>query len=195
MGVAHEHANSPHSLLRTRHDRPRSRRAAEHGDELPPFLIELHPIPHELAPQGSISNWQGSVSWDDGDYASDPRGGGPLRLNRVGSNGSRRPRHVRFCSGRIRSSASQQIGALCQEWTHALQQTTASLSSSALVSLKAFGFHQYCERVQLKVAHKVVPAKQAQPLLLRLICKLLAFLRTGKLKLSDSLQVMNHFVN
>ena len=50
------------------------------------------------------------------------------------------------------------------------------------MSKKAFGFHQDCERVQFKVAHKVVLAKQVQPLLLRLVCKLLAFLRTGKFK-------------
>src|SRR5438067_4274963 len=44
-GKGHEHADVPHSLLPAGLDRPR-RRAAEQRDEPPPFLIELHPLPH-----------------------------------------------------------------------------------------------------------------------------------------------------
>ncbi len=47
LGVEHQHADSAHSLalLCAQRQRPRRRRAAEQRDELPSFLIELHPIP------------------------------------------------------------------------------------------------------------------------------------------------------
>jgi hypothetical protein len=50
----------PLRLLRTRHQRPRRRRAAEQRDELAPSLIDWHRDPCQ--PSRRISNWQGSVS-------------------------------------------------------------------------------------------------------------------------------------
>src|SRR5262249_10847708 len=49
------------SLLRSRRERPRRRRAAEQ-DELAPFqLIELHSVSQQPGPDCKISNWRGSV--------------------------------------------------------------------------------------------------------------------------------------
>ena len=47
-GQVHKHADAPHplALLRTRRERPRSRRATKQCDELAAFhLIELHSMP------------------------------------------------------------------------------------------------------------------------------------------------------
>jgi hypothetical protein len=43
-------------------ERPRSYRATQQRNELAPFLIRLHPIPHdEWGPHRRIPNWQRSV--------------------------------------------------------------------------------------------------------------------------------------
>src|SRR4029450_321959 len=60
--LAHcDHADAPHPLplLRTRHERPRCRCAAEERDELAPFQsIELHSIPASQGRIARISNCQ-----------------------------------------------------------------------------------------------------------------------------------------
>jgi hypothetical protein len=43
LGIAHEHANAPHALLRPRRERPRSR-AAEQRDELAPLHCPVPPV-------------------------------------------------------------------------------------------------------------------------------------------------------
>src|ERR1700730_14364373 len=60
--------------LRTRHERPRNRRAPEQRDELAPFqLIELHSVPCQPGPDYRISNWRGSVSGYQSDFATNRR--------------------------------------------------------------------------------------------------------------------------
>src|SRR5262249_29215766 len=51
--------------LQSRRERSHDRRAAPQRDELAPFLIEWHVIPHdERGPHRRISNWRRSVSGD-----------------------------------------------------------------------------------------------------------------------------------
>jgi len=61
-GQVHEHSDPPHplALLRTRRERPRSRRTTEQRDEFATFqLTDLHALPRP-GMRGSIAYWRGS---------------------------------------------------------------------------------------------------------------------------------------
>src|SRR5262245_46965348 len=59
LGICRAHQQNQNGARR---ERPRGR-ATKQRDEVAPFLIELHAIPHaERGPRRRISNWQRSVS-------------------------------------------------------------------------------------------------------------------------------------
>jgi len=71
------------ALLRPCRERPCGRRAAEQRDELAPFLIELHPIPH--AERGRTAGYRIGSDQSAAPLANAATLNGKRRVGRVGS--------------------------------------------------------------------------------------------------------------
>src|SRR5262249_32403988 len=129
-GIAHQHPDAPHpvGLLRARRERPRSRRAAECGQQFPPSDGDCHtPLPREGA-FAKIPRHERAVLT----ARPSARVGGGTPGTGLGSPPTLRLafKSCLLCPRKRTSLACLGMSALCQKRTHAVQQIY-SITSSA----------------------------------------------------------------
>src|SRR5262249_32955820 len=122
LGIAHQHPDAPHpvGLLRARRERPRSRRAAECGQQFPPSDGDCHtPLPREGA-FAKIPRHERAVLT----ARPSARVGGGTPGTGLGSPPTLRLafKSCLLCPRKRTSLACLGMSALCQKRTHAVQQ-------------------------------------------------------------------------